>query len=187
MNEVFSPVVWHTSIRLVVALVTYLNVELEQLYVKTTFLHDDLGEQIYMEYLEGFRQSEMEHLVCRLKKLLYGLKQSPRQWYKKFDSYMIQIGYNHCKYDCCVYVKVLEDGSHIFSLLYVDVMLVVAKSMYEADKLKSLLHEDFDMKDLGVARKILGMEICKDREAEKLWVSQKNCQEGVREVQYGEC
>lgn len=83
---------------------------------------------------------------------------------------MIQIG---CKYDCCVYVRALEDGSHIFLLLSVDVMLIATKSMCEADKLKSLLRKEFDMKDLGVARKILGMEICKDMEAKKLWVSEK--------------
>ncbi|KAE8681185.1 Detected protein of unknown function [Hibiscus syriacus] len=51
-------------------------------------------EQIYMRQPEGFTQPGNEHLVCRLKKSLYGLKQSPRQWYKRFDSYMIKIGYN---------------------------------------------------------------------------------------------
>ncbi|KAE8672931.1 hypothetical protein F3Y22_tig00111833pilonHSYRG00028 [Hibiscus syriacus] len=51
-------------------------------------------EQIYLRQLEGFTQPGNEHLVCRLKKSLYGLKQSPRQWYKRFDSYMIKIGYN---------------------------------------------------------------------------------------------
>jgi hypothetical protein len=50
--------------------------------VKTTFLHGDLEEKIYMEQPEGFSQPRQEHLVCKLKKFLYGLKQSPRQWYK---------------------------------------------------------------------------------------------------------
>ena len=97
---------------------------------------------------KGFKQSGNEHLVCRLKKSLYELKQSPRQWYKKFDFYMIQIGYTHCEHNCCVYVKSLKDESHIFLLLYVDDMLIVAKSIVEVDKLKSLLSKEFDMKDL---------------------------------------
>ena len=80
-----------------------------------------------------------------------------------------------------VYVRILEDGSYIFLLLYVDNMLIVAKSLCEVNRLKSLLHKEFEMKDLGAAKKILGMEICRDREARKLWLSQKNCIKKVLE------
>uniref|UniRef100_A0A2N9FA36 CCHC-type domain-containing protein n=1 Tax=Fagus sylvatica TaxID=28930 RepID=A0A2N9FA36_FAGSY len=173
-DEVFSPVVRHTSIRAVLALVADQDLELEQLDVKTAFLHGNLEEEIFMVQPEGFKQPGTENLVCRLKKSLYGLKQSPRQWYKRFDSYMIQIGYTRCEYDCCVYVRILEDGSYIFLLLYVDDMLIAAKSMCEVKRLKSLLHKEFEMKDLGAAKKILGMEIRRDRETRKLWLSQKN-------------
>ena len=81
---------------------------------------------------------------------------------------MIQIGYTHCEYDCCVYVKMLDDGSYIFLLLYVEDMLIAAKSMCEVDRLKSLLYKEFEMKDLGAAKKILGMKIRRDREERKL-------------------
>ena len=104
----------HTSIRIVLALVAHYNMALEQMDVKTDFLYGYLEEQIYMEQLEGFNQLGHEHLVCKLKKSLYGLKQSPRQWYKRFDSYMIKIGYRSCEYNYCVYVRSLDDGSFIF-------------------------------------------------------------------------
>uniref|UniRef100_A0A2N9GKI3 Integrase catalytic domain-containing protein n=1 Tax=Fagus sylvatica TaxID=28930 RepID=A0A2N9GKI3_FAGSY len=113
-DEVFSPVVRHTSIRAVLALVADQDLELEQLDVKTAFLHGNLEEEIFMEQPEGFKQPGTENLVCRLKKSLYGLK------------------------------------------------------------LKSLLHKEFEMKDLGAAKKILGMEIHRDRGVRKLWLSQKN-------------
>ena len=142
--------------------------------VKTAFLHGNLEEDIYMEQPEGFVQPGKEHLVCKLKKSLYGLKQSPRQWYKQFDSYILQIGYMRCEYDCCVYVKSIDDGSFIFLLLYVDDMLIAAKNMVDVNKLKSLLSREFDMKDLGAAKKILGMEIRRDRKFGRLWLSQKN-------------
>ena len=87
---------------------------------------------------------------------------------------MIQIGYTCCEYDCCVYVHILEDGSYIFLLLYLDDMLIAAKSMYEVNRFKSLLRKEFEMKDLGAAKKILGMEIRRNRKARKLWLSQKN-------------
>ncbi|RVW84630.1 Retrovirus-related Pol polyprotein from transposon TNT 1-94 [Vitis vinifera] len=82
------------------------------------------------------------------------------------------IGYKKCEYDCCVYVKSLDDDSFIFLLLYVDDMLIAAKSMIEVNKLKSLLSKEFDMKDLGAAKKILGMEIHRDRTLGRLWLSQ---------------
>jgi hypothetical protein len=150
-------VVRHTSIKAVLALVAHYDMALEQMDVKTTFLHGDLEEQIYMEQPEGFSQPGHEHLVCKLKKSLYGLKQSPRQWYKRFDSYMIKIGYKRCEYDCCVYVRSLDDGSFIFLLLYVDDMFIAAKSIVEVNKLKVLFSREFDMKDLGAAKKILGV------------------------------
>ena len=63
--------------------------ELEQLDVKIEFLHGNLEEDIYMAQSEGFKEVGKEDYVCKLKKSLYGLKQSPRQWYKRFDSFMI--------------------------------------------------------------------------------------------------
>ena len=77
-DEIFFPVVRHTSIRVVLAMVANLDIELEQMDVKTAFFHSDLDEQIYMEQPEGFSHFGQEHLVCKLKKSLYGLKQSPR-------------------------------------------------------------------------------------------------------------
>ena len=68
----------------------------------------------------------------------------------------------------------LDDGSYIFLLLYVDDMLIAAKSICEVDRLKALLCKEFDMKDLGTAKKILGMEIHRDRDSRKLWISHKN-------------
>ncbi|WVZ75412.1 hypothetical protein U9M48_023465 [Paspalum notatum var. saurae] len=120
-NDVFSPVIKHSSIRAFLGIVTMHNLELEQLDVKTPFLHGDLEEEIYMDQPEGFIVSGKENFVCKLKKLLYGLKQSPRKWYKKFDSFMIANGFKRSLYDSYVYNKFV-DGSPIYLLLYVDDM-----------------------------------------------------------------
>jgi len=79
-DDVFSPVVKHSSIRALLSIVAMRDYELEQLDVKTAFLHGELEEDIYMDQPEGFVIPEKEHLMCKLKKSLYGLKQSPRQW-----------------------------------------------------------------------------------------------------------
>ena len=66
------------------------------------------------------------------------------------------------EYDSCIYVKSLEDGSRVFLLLYVDDMLIACKSRKVVQELKATLSREFEMKDLGPARKILGMEILRD-------------------------
>jgi hypothetical protein len=71
-----------------------------------------------------------------------------------------------------VYVRSLDDGSFIFMLLYVDDRLIAAKSIVEVNKLKVLLSREFDIKDLGATKKILRMEIRRDRDAKRLWLSQ---------------
>ena len=76
--EIFSPIVKMTSIRIVLSLVVIEGLHLEQLDVKTTFLHGDLEEEIYMEKPQGYMVIGKEKMVCRLKKSLYGLKQAPR-------------------------------------------------------------------------------------------------------------
>ena len=77
-NEVFSPVVKHTSIRILFALVAQFDLELAQLDVKTVFLRGDLEEEIYMSQPDGFKVAGKENWACKLNKSLYGLKQSPR-------------------------------------------------------------------------------------------------------------
>ena len=67
-NEVFSPVVKHSSIRILLALAAQYDYELGQLDVKTTFLHGDLEEEIYMTQLLGFKVTWKEKLLCKLEK-----------------------------------------------------------------------------------------------------------------------
>jgi hypothetical protein len=81
--------------------VDYLH--LEQLDVKTIFLHGYLEEEIYMQQPQGYEVKGKANLVCRLKKSLYGIKQSPKQWYLKFDRFMTEQGYSRCHSDHCVY------------------------------------------------------------------------------------
>nr|GEW55463.1 retrotransposon protein, putative, Ty1-copia subclass [Tanacetum cinerariifolium] len=127
-NEVFSPVVRHTSIRVILSLTACEGYELEQLDVKTSFLHGNLKETIYMRQPPGFEE-----------------------------------GTGNKEFATCM---------HIYLLLYVDDMLIACKSMSEIEYTKGLLRKEFDMKELGPARKILGMEIFRDRGNRTLKVSQ---------------
>jgi hypothetical protein len=89
-DEMFSPIVKMASIRTILNLVVVEDLYLEQLDVKTTFLHGDLEEEIYMQRPQGYGVKGKKNLVCMLKKSLYGLKQAPRQWYLNFDRFLTQ-------------------------------------------------------------------------------------------------
>ncbi|KAH9679836.1 hypothetical protein KPL71_026295 [Citrus sinensis] len=145
-----------------------------ELDVKTAFLHGELEEEIYMLQPEGFAETGKENLVCRLNKSLYGLKQAPRCWYKRFDSFIMSLGYNRLSSDHCAYYKRFEDNDFIILLLYVDDMLVAGPNKDQVQELKAQLAKEFEMKDLGPANKILGMQIHRDRNNRKIWLSQKN-------------
>jgi len=123
-NEVFSPVVKHSPIRVLLALVAQYKLDLDQLDAKIAFLHGDLDEEIYMTQLMGFKTVGKENMVCKLKKSLYELKQSPRQWYKRFDSFIRGKRYTRSYYVPCVYYNKLSRGEYIYLLLYVDDMLI---------------------------------------------------------------
>ena len=127
-----------STIRLALGMVVAEKLYLEQLDVKTAFLHGDLEENLYMIQLEEFIVQGQENLVCKLRKSLYGLKQAPRQWYKKFDSFIHRIGFKRCEADHCCYVKSF-DNSYIILLLYVDDMLIARFSIEEINNLKKQL------------------------------------------------
>ncbi|CAA7055049.1 unnamed protein product [Microthlaspi erraticum] len=146
-NEVFAPVVKHTSIRLLLSLVVNQDMELEQLDVKTAFLHGILHEKIYMDQPEGYVEKGQEDKVCLLKRSLYGLKQSPREWNHRFDSFMINKNYKKSEYDPCVYLKGDSNENMVYLLLYVDDMLIASKSMKIIKELKEILSSEFEMKD----------------------------------------
>ena len=77
--ETFSPVSKKDSLRIILALVAHFDFEFQQMDVKKTFLNGELEEEVYMKQPEGFSSCQSEHLVCKLKKSIYGLKQTSRQ------------------------------------------------------------------------------------------------------------
>ena len=121
-----------------------------------------------MQQPKGFVIPKKEDHVYLLKRSLYGLKQSPRQWYKRFDAFMLKHDFLRSQYNSCVYFKQLPNGSFMYLPIYVDDMLIAGKDISEIKKIKAQLSGEFEMKDLGAAKKILGMEIRRDREIEKL-------------------
>jgi len=94
-----------------------------------------------------------EQLICKLKKSLYGLKQALRQWYLKFNRFMVSSNIIRLEVDHCCYFKWFEN-SYIILLLYADDMFIAGFCMKEIVNLKARLAEEFSIKDLNPAKKI---------------------------------
>ena len=161
--DTYSPVSRITSIRMLIAIASLNNMEIHQMDVKTAFLNGELDEEIYMEQPEGFVVQGQENKVCKLVKSLYGLKQAPKQWHEKFDHTMLSHGFKINECDKCVYIKTYAN-SCVFVCLYVDDMLIMGTSKDVIISTKKLLSSIFDMKDLGLANVILGIQIKRNNE-----------------------
>lgn len=131
------------------------------MHLETTFLHGDLDEEIYMKYVEGFTMKGKNELVCKLKKSLYGLKQSPRMLYWKFNTYMQGIGFTKIISYNCVYYKLVGDCV-IYFFLYVDDVLIIGNEKESIRVVKTQLSSKFNRKDFGAPNFISGMEIKRD-------------------------
>jgi len=103
-NEVFAPIARLETIRLVVALASSKSWSLSHLDVKSAFLNGPLEEDMYVTQPPGFEVSGKEHMVYKLHKTLYGLKQVPRAWNKRIDQFLLQIGFKKCKAEYGIYV-----------------------------------------------------------------------------------
>ena len=86
------------------ALVAYYDLELHQMDVKTAFLNGDLEEDVYIDQLVGFAEEGKEHMVCKLKRSIYGLKQASRQRYLKSNDTIMSFGFKEITVDRCIYI-----------------------------------------------------------------------------------
>ena len=161
-HDTFSLISKKDSFWIIMTLVAHFNMELHQMDVKTTFLNGDLEEEVYMKQQKGFMSNGNDHMVCKLKKSIYGLKQASRQWYLKFHDVIFSFGYMENVMDQCIQHKV-SWSKIIFLVLYVDDILLASSDLCLLHEVKRFLSQQFDMKDLGGASYVIGIKIERDR------------------------
>jgi hypothetical protein len=125
-----------------------------------------------MTQSEGFIVEGKEHMRCKLKKSIYGLKQASRQWYLKFDEVIKKFEFIENQVDNCIYVKI-KGSMFIILVLYVDDILLACSDKNLLHETKGFLSSNLDMKDLGDASYVLGIEIHRDRTKSVLELSQR--------------
>ena len=159
-DETFCPVVRMESLRALIALSVQFGLQLHQVDVTTAFLNGELEEEVYMQQPIGFVREGEEHLVCKLKKSIYGLKQSPRCWNTALNKQLKEMGFVQSTSDPCLYI---DTGGDVFFIgVYVDDIIVAGKNLERIRKVKETLSRNFDIKDMGKLHYFLGMQIVQD-------------------------
>jgi hypothetical protein len=158
-TDTFAPVAKINTVRVLLSLAANLDWPLQQFDVKNAFLHGDLTEEIYMDLPPGWSDTDIRKpKICRLKKSLYGLKQSPRAWFGRFTKSMRAFGYRQSNWDHTLFLK-HRDGKVTALIVYVDDMVVTGNDPAEQAALKNYLSTEFEMKDLGSLKYFLGIEV----------------------------
>ena len=170
-EETFSLVDILKSIRILLSIATCLDYEIYQMDVKIVFLNDYLEESIYMVQPESFLTKGQEQKVCKLKRSIYGLKKASRSWNIRFDEAVKTYGFDQNVDEPCVY-KYIKDKRVVFLVLYVDDILLIVNNVELLSNIKMWLDNQFQMKDLGEASCVLGIQIFRDRKNKLLAWSQ---------------
>ncbi|KAK2459095.1 putative mitochondrial protein [Trifolium repens] len=154
--DTYSPVAKLTTVRLVIALASIHHWFLHQLDVNNAFLHGDLQEDVYMTPPPNITAKPNQ--VCKLVKSIYGLKQASRKWYEKLTSLLLSHNYKQAASDHSMFTKQTASTFTIL-LVYVDDIILAGNSLSEFVHIKTVLHSAFKIKDLGLLKYFLGLEV----------------------------
>jgi transposase InsO family protein len=173
--ETFSPVVHLETIRAILAIAAIFDFRIQQMDVKGAYLNGTLKEEVYMWQPEGYDDGSGR--ICLLKKTLYGLKQSGREWNRELDLKLQKHGYTRLKADPCAYTR--QSGGLEIITVWVDDLLLFATSDELMAEMKKNIHSEWEITDLGEPTKIVGIEIT--RREGKIIISQECYIEAILE------
>ena len=158
-GDTFSPTAKITSIRVLLQIAVQHDMTIHQMDVKTAYLNAPIDCVIFMDQPEGFEVvgEGTQRLVCRLRKSLYGLKQSGRNWNNILHKFLVDNLCIRSLIDPCVYF-LKNNIEFAMLLIWVDDIIIAANSFKSVDRIKALLKGKFKMKDLGPVKYFLGIE-----------------------------
>ena len=172
-QDTFSPTLKICGFRMLVALAAQHDLELHHLDVQTAFLHGDLDEELYLQQPQFFEDPSHPTHVCRLRKSIYGLKQSPRIWYHKLHSFLIKVGYHRLNNEPNIYIRKAKCNFVIIGV-YVDDLPLISNSKSYLTIAKKELAYVFPITDLGPMTHFLGIKITQNRTKHTISLSQSN-------------
>jgi len=146
-HETFSPVIKLITIRIILTIALTNGWDLFHLDVNNAFLNISLDETIYMTQPSRFEVTD-KNLVYKLNKSIYGLKQTPRQWFDKLKTTLLQLGFCLSKVDPSLFVY-QHNHQIVYILAYIDDIIITGTSLSIVQQISSSLNSTFSLKQLG--------------------------------------
>lgn len=166
VEEVYAPVARLSTLKMFLVTAGERGTEIEQMDVQSAFLNSKIVSEVYVKHPKGFEQGCAR--VFRLKRSLYGLKESPRNWYNCFNEFVVGLGFERSKHDFCLYSRKQDI---IYVIIFVDDLLISGDDINVISEIKQSFSKRFNMKDLGRVKTYLGMEIKYDLDKKILGLS----------------
>lgn len=168
-EEIYSPVARMTTMKALMSTACVRGWHIECMDVETAFLNGTIKSEVYIYPPDGYKVKDNK--VCKLRKALYGLRESPRDWYECYNEFMLSINFKRSDYDYCLYTGCIN-SEKVYLCLYVDDILICAEKENTIRKVKQLLSDRFRMKDLGKVKQYLGIDIDYKPELKRMILSQ---------------
>ena len=166
-NETYAPVVKFNTLRVLLALAAKLDLHVHQMDVITAFLNGDLDVEIWMRLPEGTGAQ-----TVKLRRSLYGLKQSPRLWNKVLDSFLRDLGFTISEVDTALYIR-KTDTKILIVAVYVDDLTILASDLQDLADLKMTFAKRFKMEDMGELSYLLGLQVTRNRSKRTISIGQQ--------------
>jgi hypothetical protein len=152
----FAPVVKSITVRLLLAIAFLYNMAVHQLDVSNAFCYADIEGDVYMEATSDYDLPE--GWCFKLHKALYGLRTSPRSWWKHLDKYIKSLHFKPCILEPCLY-HMLYKGTVMYLMIYVDDILIACSNIDYIIEIKKKFCSKFDMSDMGILEHFLNIRV----------------------------
>ena len=156
VHNTFAPVVKGITVRLLLALSFMLCMFVHQLDVSNAFCYADMEGDVYMEPTPDY---DLPLGYCfKLLKALYGLRSSPRLWWRHLDRYIKSLHFTPCVLEPCLY-HMMYKGTQMFLMIYVDDILIASTNLEHIKEIKAKFCMKFDMTDMGELEHFLNIRV----------------------------
>lgn len=171
-TDIYSPVANFKSILALLTIGASKDYEIHQMDFDAAFLNASIKEEMYVEPISSLDMRLPPNHVYRLKKTLYGLKQSPREWWLLLQGSLRNLGWTPTLTDNCIFFRRNKDQFEYLAV-YVDDIIILSPNTNSIDLIKAELSSLFKCKDLGELSYVLGVRVNRNRKEKTIKLDQE--------------